>query len=312
VSYSILKELGATALLLPGGDPNNAPGEWVDTDNGAARVLPLPVAELGMEDSKLIFDLSEGQPVSIGFQYVNQVTGPEQVNNVIAEIRGRENPDQWVLVGAHLDSWDLGMGCQDNGTGSVMVLEAARAIASLPASPRRSIRFALWTGEEPGLLGSKAYAKAHSGELDHFVAVINTDAGAGRPLGWKVDGRTDLRDSVKSLVSGHLQDLGADGVSMKINVDTDHSAFMLQGIPPLDLWVDTAHYDEVAHKSGDTFDKVDPINFKADAAVLAVTAYIVAELPQPIAKHIDHGAVGEIIKNAGLDGYLTAHGDWQP
>jgi carboxypeptidase Q len=109
-----------------------------------------------------------------------------------------------------------------------------------------------------------------------------------------------------------LQDLGADGVSLKINVDTDHSAFMLQGIPPLDLWVDTSHYEEVAHKAGDTFDKVDPINFKADAAVLAVTAYVVAELPQPIAKHIDHAAVGEIIKNAGLDGYLTAHGDWQP
>jgi hypothetical protein len=164
-----------------------------------------------MEDSKLIFDLLEKHSVSVGFEYMNQITEPVQVNNVIAEIRGREKPDEWILVGAHLDSWDLGMGCQDNGTGSVMVLETARAIAELRSPPRRSIRFALWTGEEPGLLGSKAYVKAHWNDLDHCVAVLNSDDGAGHPLGWKVDGRSDLRDATTSLVSGYLQDLAADG-----------------------------------------------------------------------------------------------------
>jgi Zn-dependent M28 family amino/carboxypeptidase len=204
------------------------------------------------------------------------------------------------------------MGAQDNGTGSVMVLETARALSALGSPPRRSVRFALWTGEEPGLLGSKAYVKAHIGELKEFTAVLNTDAGAGKPLGWKVDGRRDLMEAVREQVSPNLEDLGADGVSLKINVDTDHAPFMLQGIPALDLWVDTSHYEEVAHKSGDTFDKVDPINLKADAGVVAATTLIIADLPQPIAPHIDHARVYEIIKDAGLEGYLVAHGDWQP
>lgn len=311
-SYAIFKEVGVAALLVPDSVMNNVPGDWVDTDNGKAQVLPLPVAELGLEDSKFVQSLLEQGPVTIGFEYQNQITGPVQVNNVVAEIRGSEDPDNWILVGAHLDSWDLATGAQDNGTGSVMVLEAAKAIASLQRAPRRSVRFALWTGEEPGLLGSKAYVKAHIGELDHCVAVINSDNGAGHPLGWKVEGRQDLMDAMKPIAATYLKNFSGEGLSLKINVDTDHAPFMLQGIPALDLWVDNSHYEDVAHKPADTFDKVDPVNFNADAALFAITAYLVAEMPQAIAPHIDHTSVGEIMKKAGLDGYLIAHGDWKP
>ncbi len=309
-SYQLFKDAGVRALLLPDGVPNNVLGDWVDTDNAKAQVLPLPVAEVGMEDSKLIRRFLEQGPVTVEFQYENHLTGPVSVNNVIAEIPGSEKPDEWVLVGAHLDSWDLGTGAQDNGTGAVMVLEAARAIAALRKAPHRSIRFALWAGEEPGPPGSALYLKAHRAELDKCIAVLNTDYGVGHPVGWKVEGRKDLRDAMEP-ISRTLSDLGGGEVSEKVTCDTDHCPFMLEGIPALDLWVDGSHYREIHHKPSDTFDKVDPVNFKADAAIVAVTAYAIAQKAEPIAPHIDQAAVAEILKKANLDSYLVNR-FWKP
>ena len=311
-SYRVFKGLGARAILFNDTVPNNVLGDWLDIDNGQAELQPLPIAEIGMEDYKLLRRLLEEGPVTIGFEYQNQITGPTQVSNVVAEIRGSKKPDEWILVGAHFDSWDLATGCQDNGTGAVMVLEVAKLFAALPHPPERSVRFILWTGEEPGLLGSRFYVKQHVQELDKFVAVLNTDNGAGHPKGWKVEGRKDLKEAMTPIGSTYLRDLSAGAISMEVTFDTDHGPFMLHGIPALDLWVDDAPYAAVHHKSSDTFDKVDPIFFKADTAVVAATAYVLAQLPKPIAPHLDHAAVGEILKKAELDQYLIAHGDWVP
>lgn len=311
-SYSIFKALGAQALVLPDAVPNNVLGDWVDIDNGKGEVLPLPIAEIGMEDALLIRRLVAKGPVVIGFSYENQISGPVTSSSVIAEIHGSEKPDEWIVVGAHLDSWDLATGAQDDGTGAIMVLEAARAIASLPHNPRRSIRFALWTGEEPGLLGSRAYVQAHAKELDRCVAVVNTDNGAGKPRGWIVEGREDMKAALAELIPEYLKGYGADQVSLETTFDTDQGPFMLQGIPAFDLWVDDVAYNAVHHKSSDTVDKVDPAYFKADGAIVAVLAYVIAQREQPIGPHLDHAAVGEILKKAQLDGYLSAHGDWQP
>jgi hypothetical protein len=311
-SYPIFKTLGAQALLLPDAVPNNVLGDWLDMDNGKGEILPLPIAELGMEDALLIRRLLEKGPVTIGFSYENQISGPVSSSSVIAELRGSEKPEEWVVVGGHLDSWDLATGAQDDGTGAIMVLEAARAIASLPHPPRRSIRFALWTGEEPGLLGSRAYVKDHAKELERCVAVVNTDNGAGRPRGWIVEGREDLKAALAELVPIYLRGYGADKVSLETTYDTDQGPFMLQGIPAFDLWVDDVPYNAVHHKSSDTVDKVDPAYFKADGAIVAVLAYVIAQREAPIGPHLNHAAVGEILKKAGLDEYLIAHGDWQP
>lgn len=311
-SYSIFKALGAQALVLPDAVPNNVLGDWVDIDNGKGEVLPLPIAEIGMEDALLIRRLVAKGPVVIGFSYENQISGPVPSSSVIAEIHGSEKPDEWIVVGAHLDSWDLATGAQDDGTGAIMVLEAARAIASLPHNPRRSIRFALWTGEEPGLLGSRAYVQAHAKELDRCVAVVNTDNGAGKPRGWIVEGREDMKAALAELIPEYLKGYGADQVSLETTFDTDQGPFMLQGIPAFDLWVDDVAYNAVHHKSSDTVDKVDPAYFKADGAIVAVLAYVIAQREQPIGPHLDHAAVGEILKKAQLDGYLSAHGVWQP
>jgi carboxypeptidase Q len=306
----LLKDAGALAVIIPDSDINNTLSATSLT--WEARVSPLPIAELGMEDAKLLERELEQGPVKIQFAFENKISGPTQVNNVIAEIPGSEQPDEWILVGAHFDSWDYGTGAQDNGSGSAMVLEAARAISALGTRPRRSIRFALWGGEEQGLVGSTAYVQAHTRELDKCVAVLNTDNGSGHPKGWKVEGRTDLRDAMQPVSDMLLKDLSGSELSLKTTYDTDHGPFMLHGIPSLDLLVDMGHYFEVHHKSSDTYDKVDPLFLKGGTAIVAVTAFAIAQDQKPIAPHIDHAAVAEILKKADLAEFLTQVGAWKP
>jgi carboxypeptidase Q len=300
-AFQSLKDAGVAAVLLPGTVPHNAHGEWVDTANARGTVLPLPVVEVGLEDTLLIRRLLATGPVTVQLEIENRITGPVRVHNVIGEIRGREKPEEWVLVGAHLDSWDLGTGAQDNATGSVMVLEAARTIAALRKPPRRSLRFALWAGEEPGIPGSAVYVEAHTAELKSCVAALNADNGAGRPRGWKIAGRSDVMEAMQPLSEAFLRDLGADGLSSAVDCGSDHCPFMLEGIPTLNLWVDTSRYWEVHHKAADTFDKIEPLHFKANAAVVSVTAYLLAERRQPIAPHAEKAAIAERLKKAGLD-----------
>lgn len=232
----LFKDAGTAALIVSDSERNNVLNAFGFTWGG--QTSPLPLAQVGMEDGQLIERLMAKGPVTIEFAYENRTGGPAQVNNVIAEIPGRERPDEWIIIGAHLDSWDYGTGAQDNGSGSAQVLDAARAIAAMPA-PRRSIRFALWGGEEEGLLGSAAYVKAHKAELGKCVAALNTDNGAGHPKGWKVEGRKDLGDAMMSISNSLLEGLGGGGGrSQQVTFDTDHAHFMLEGIPSLDLWVD--------------------------------------------------------------------------
>jgi len=292
-SYELFRAAGAAAVLLPGDRLKNNVLDWTDVDSGG-EILALPVAQVGMEDGEFIRQLLEHHPVRIAFEYQNRVTGPAATTNVIAEIPGEER-HQWVLVGAHLDSWDFGTGAQDNGTGVVMILEAARAIAALGARPKRSIRFALWGAEEPGVLGSRAYVQAHSAELAACVAALNTDHGAGHPQGWKVY-RQDLMQSMIPISRSLLRDLGGHHLSTKMDFDGDSRSFFSAGVPTLELMVDTTGYSDFAHKQGDTFDKVEPIYFKLDAAIVAVTAFAIAENPQPIARHLGKEEVDELLK----------------
>jgi hypothetical protein len=309
-SYPVIKNAGAIGIVFPDHDRNNVLNA---TDpNWGADLLLLPGVQVGMEDWQYIRRSLDKGSVTMQFFIENKTSGTTQVNNVIAEIPGSELPDEWILIGAHLDSWDYGSGTQDNGTGSVMVLDVARAIASLGKAPRRSIRFALWGGEEEGLLGSFAYTQAHLAEMAKCVAVLNTDNGSGHPKGWKVQSRKDLQEAMRPISDSLLKDIGGGGLSLQITYDTDHGPFMLHGIPSLDLWVDMTHYNEVHHKSSDTYDKVDPIDFKAGAAIVAVTAWVVADDPKAIAPHIDHAAVAEILKKADLDALLTYIGHWKP
>jgi len=309
-AWTTFQKAGVPGVLMSDREKNNVLNAhdmlW------GARMLPMPVGELGMEDTRLIQRLLEAGPVTVRFTLENQVSGETQVNNVVAEIRGSERPDEWILIGGHLDSWDFGTGAQDNGTGTVSVLETARVLAALPKAPRRSVRFALWGGEEEGLLGSYAYTQQHKDELARCVVTLNTDNGAGHPRGWKVEGRGDLKEAMQPWSDALLKDLSGGELSLETSYDTDHGPFMLHGVPSLDLSVDMKQYFEIHHKASDTLDKVDVLDFKAGTAIVAVTAYALAQSEKPIAAHIDHKSVAEILKEAKLDELLTYVGVWKP
>ena len=307
-SYQLFKDAGAQAILWPDSTPGNL--LKATQPNCGFQVPALPVAKIGMEDSQLARRLMERGPVTIEFQYENKLTGPTEDYNVIAEIRGREKPEEWIIIGAHLDSWDYGTGAQDNGTGCAAVLEAARAIVALGQPPRRSIRFALWGGEEQCSMGASAYVRRHSAELENCVAALNTDNGAGHPRGWKVEGRDDLSKAMRPLSRELLAYLDGDGLSEETTYDTDHGPFMLEGVPALDFWVDMSHYDDIHHKSSDTIDKVDRHNLALGAAIIAVTGYAIAERSERIGPRLDRAAVGEILKREKLEEFLKYLGLW--
>ncbi|MFN2482120.1 MAG: M20/M25/M40 family metallo-hydrolase [Pyrinomonadaceae bacterium] len=309
-SQKLFQEAGAAAVLIPDRESNNAFNAF--NLNWGARLSPLPFAHVGMEDAELIARLAEkGQPVEVEFEYQNRTGGAAQTANVVAEIRGRERPDEWIIVGAHLDSWDFGTGAQDNGSGCAMVLEAARAIMSLGQPPRRSIRFALWGGEEQGLIGSRAYVEAHERELKNCVAVLNTDNGAGHPKGWKVEGREDVSKAMQPISKSLLEDLSGGGLSPEASFDTDHGFFMLRGIPALDLWVDMEPYGKIHHKSSDTLDKLDRHSLAGGSAIVAVTAYALAERAERLAPQLERKAVGELLQKANMIEMLKAFGFWK-
>ncbi len=308
-----LRDAGALAVLWPDSEPGNALA--ARSRGFGTEVGGLPSAQVGREDVQLIRRLLDRGPVRVAFELHNRISaGPVIVNNVVAEILGRERPDEWVIVGAHLDSWDFATGAQDNGTGVAMVLDAARAIAALGRPPRRSIRFALWGGEEQGLVGSLAYVRAHNADLSHCIANINTDGGSGRVLGFFTPGRRDVAGALRPLSQALLANLGATDIdqSMRYAFQSDDGPFILHGIPALDLNPDDTKYEEVHHTASDTLDKVDRHNLAIGAATMAITAYAIADAEQPIAPRLDRAAIAAMLAAARVDRVLEAEGLWKP
>jgi hypothetical protein len=298
-SKRLLKELGALALLVRGSESNNITSSWDDMWGG--KLEPLPTAEIGMEDGRLIQRLLGKGSVSIELQCENKIIGPVEVNNVVAEIRGREKPDEWILISAHLDSWDQGTGAQDDGSGCAMVLEAARSLAQLGMVPRRSIRFVLWGGEEQGLVGSNAYFRSHAPEIKSCIVAISTGLGAGLPQGWIIRGNNDLKKALQP-ISQALVGLGGDGLKTEVKFEelTGWESSFLSGIPTLDLWLDLTSYWDIHNKSGDTFDKVDSHNLAASAAIVAATAYWIADQPIILTAHLDQTTIDDLLKKADV------------
>jgi carboxypeptidase Q len=307
-----LADRGALGVVLAGSRDNDVLG--ATTLAALDLVGALPAIAVGKEDGAWIARQLEKGPVTLDFTNESPLGGPADAPNVVAELRKRERPDEWVLVGAHLDSWDFATGAQDNASGTVEVLEAARLIALAAAAgtpPRRSIRFALWGGEEEGLFGSRAYAAKHAAELDRAVFVLNTDHGAGAPKGWILDGREDAVDAFKAFGAPLLAGLGATDVATDMTCDTDHCAFMLAGVPTANLDVEWSHYGDVHHTPADTFEKVNAGALAAASAVLAVTAYAIADAPERLAKRLDHATVAKNLKKAELADELASGGYWK-
>ena len=187
-------------------------------------------------------------------------------------------PGEVVILGAHLDSWDLGTGLSDNGAGSIVVLEAARAIARSGVKPKRTIRFILFSGEEQGLLGSRAYAAAHAAEADSVQAVLVIDNGTGMIVGQALQGRDDLADTWKALLAP-VESLGATTCGARSRVGTDHLSFASYGIPSFNFDQHPRGYFHTHHSQSDTFDKAVEGDLKQASAVMAATALELANLP---------------------------------
>ena len=287
-----LRAAGALAILVPDSEADNL---LTARGLGFGTALSVfPAGQIGGDDARAIRELLARGPVRISLELTNRITPAAAiVNNVIAEIRGRDRPDEWLVVGAHLESWDFGTGAQDNATGVAMVLEAARAIAAFEQRPRRSIRFALWGGEEQGQIGSNAYVRAHAAEQDRVVAYLNTDAGTGRMIGWTAPGRADVVRAARPLIQGVLDEIGSGTFdeSLRYGFQSDGAPFILAGIPTLDLNADDTRYEEIHHKAADTIDRVDARNLAVGAAAVAATAHAIADSPGRFAPHLDRRSV---------------------
>jgi hypothetical protein len=246
------------------------------------NIGPVPTAFVSPEGYRLIWRLMKRGPVEMELEITNGFSGgPVEVYNTVAEIPGTEKPDEVVIIGAHLDSWDLGTGATDNGTGSMAVLEAARALQKLSATlkPRRTIRFVLFTGEEEGLVGSKKYVEAHKAELEKISAVLVHDTGTGRVQAIGMQGNYQARE-VMDRVTAPLRAVGLLESSLRNSQGTDHASFDPAGVPGFYCIQDPAEYRKTHHTQSDTFDKVWKDDIVQGAQVLAVWAYNVAQLPE--------------------------------
>jgi Zn-dependent M28 family amino/carboxypeptidase len=200
------------------------------------------------------------------------------VSNTVGEIRGAETPDEVVLCGAHLDSWDLGEGTVDNGTGSMVVLETARLLKALGVRPARTIRFVLFYGEEEGLVGSAEYVQRHKAEMPRLSAVFVNDTGTGRVTGIGLHGNPQLRPIFETEWP-ILKELGVTGYNTFLMGGTDHASFAPTGVPSCWFSQASGDYGLMHHSQSDTFDKALPDDLKQCASVMAICAYNTAQLP---------------------------------
>ena len=271
----ILKAEGALGTLIDG-----AKEHALFTMSGSPdRVSPLPSLVISNEDYAMLARLiGRGVSPMLEARIENRLGDkPVQQWNTVAEIRGSERPRQVVILGAHLDSWDLGTGVTDNGTGSMVVLEAARAIARSGLKPKRSIRFVLFSGEEQGLLGSRAYAERHAATADSIQAVLVLDNGTGAITGQALQGRQDLKGLWRELLAP-VASLEADSVREASKMGTDHLSFLPYGVPGFNFDQLRRGYNHTHHSQSDTYDKAVAQDLKQAAAVMAVTAFELANL----------------------------------
>jgi hypothetical protein len=266
------------AGLLRSGDKEFA----LLTMSGSPRVVsPLPHIVVPHETYAQFHRLlAMGERVRIEVNVANTLSeAPVVSHNTVAELRGAERPDEVVLLGAHLDSWDLGTGATDNAAGAIAVLEAARILKAAGVRPRRTIRFALFGGEEQGYFGSRAHVAANAAALPQYQAVLVLDNGTGRIEGMALQGRDELADLWRALFEP-LSDLGPFHVRSGNKGGTDHVPFVPRGVPAFNFDQASRGYDHTHHSQVDTYDHALPEDVRQAAIVMAATAFQLADAPR--------------------------------
>jgi len=261
----------ATASLR---DPHTGATTFED---GAPK---LPAAAVSVEDAELLHRLLQQGPVQVRIGLGCRSLPDVDSANVVADVRGREKPDEIVLLGAHLDSWDLAQGAIDDAAGVGIIMEAARLIAHLPQRPRRTVRVVLFMNEENGLAGGKTYARVHTSEAERHVAALESDAGAGRPISVGLRAGAGAQALLAPWLVP-LEQLGAGEFGGEAG-GADTGPLGALGVPFVGVQQDVSRYFDYHHSAADTLDKVRPAELAQTAAAVTWVAYALAEMPEPL------------------------------
>lgn len=282
---SAAAKLGAVAVLV-----RSAGSASLRTPHtGALRYDPntpkIPAAAVTWEDAMMIQRWTDrGQKVRVTLHMEAHFAEPSQSANVIGEIRGRENPEQVVAIGGHIDSWDVGQGAHDDGAGVMAALDAVRLIRVLGLHPRRTIRVVFWTNEENGVAGGKAYRAAVGDAINTHVAAIEMDGGSEQPVGFETTSATPADLRILEQIGGLLRGISAGRIIPSAAAETDISPLAMAGVPALGLRTVMEHYFDWHHTEADTVDKVKPVEFQRNVAALAVMAYVLADMPDTLSR----------------------------
>jgi hypothetical protein len=271
--------LGAVAALVRSVTPISLQSPHTGAMDYEANVPKIPTAAVTIEDAEMIQRLTDsGAEVRVHLEMEARTLPDADSADVIGEIPGREHPEEVVVIGGHLDSWDVGQGAQDDGSGIMTALAAANLIHKLGLQPRRTLRVVFWTNEENGGAGSKAYREWVGSKIHDHVAAIEMDGGAEKPVGFGFSGSNAAMDKVQQ-AGALLESIGA-GAVQRGGGGADIAPLMHDGVPGLGLRTVGTHYFDWHHSQADTVDKVDPHDFRLNVASMAVMAYALAEMPE--------------------------------
>ncbi|HZP48638.1 MAG TPA: M20/M25/M40 family metallo-hydrolase [Vicinamibacterales bacterium] len=271
---------GAVAMLIRAVGPAGLRTPHTGALAYTSDAPKIPAAAISTEDAdRLQRIVDRGQRAVVRLKMEAHFEPDVESANVVGEIRGRERPDEIVVVSGHLDSWDVGAGASDDGGGCVVAWEALRLMKKLNLRPRRTVRVVLWTNEENGGRGGLAYRDAHRAELARHVLMIESDGGVFRPVGFGFSGSDAARQKVKA-VATLLAGIGADEISSGGGGADIGPSVQEAHIPAMSLDVDGSKYFLIHHTAADTVDKIDPVEMAKCAAAMAVMAYVIADLPE--------------------------------
>jgi carboxypeptidase Q len=275
--------VGAVAALIRTVGPFGirSPHTGTTRYDTTGTVPRIPIAALTIEDAMLLHRLQDrGERVVVRLRMGARLLPDARSRNVMAEVTGREHPEQVVLLGGHIDSWDVGTGAMDDADGVVAAWEAVRLIHRLGLSPRRTIRAIGWTNEENGTRGGIAYREARGEQVANHVLAIESDDGTFRPVGFGVKG-SDSAVALVRRIAALLAPIQADSIRVP-GGGADIEPLMERGVPGMGLETDGSRYFWYHHSHGDTLDKLDPAELARCVAALAVMAYVVADMPETL------------------------------
>lgn len=269
---------GAIAFLMRSAGTDNDRMAHTGGTSYLPEIPRIPAAALSVPDAQQLDRLSERfDNIRIKLVLTPEELGTVTSQNVIAEITGSERPDEIVLLGAHLDSWDLGTGAIDDGAGVGIVMAVGKLIGDLPNPPKRTIRVVLFGAEEIGIIGGQFYADSHADELANHIVATEADAGQGPVLFMNI-GLDNTLDPSLATIRKALQPLGVKAGRSKSSGGPDIGPMHRKGVPAIGLSMFTDDYFDLHHTSNDTIDKIKPERINQSAAAFVVTAYLASEL----------------------------------